>query len=68
MDEVRKEAVEVLSDKQMMHCLYLPKGNFWDMNGNYAAGVIEGLAHFMPETAGLIANAVEKNQVASLWQ
>jgi hypothetical protein len=60
MDEVRKEAVEVLSDKHMMHRLYLPKGNFWDMNGNYAAGVIEGLVHFRPETAELIANAVEK--------
>jgi len=44
----------------MMHRLYLPKGNFWDMNGNYAAGVIEGLVHFRPETAELIANAVEK--------
>jgi sucrose-6F-phosphate phosphohydrolase len=60
MDEVRKEAVKVLSDKHMMHRLYLPKGNFWDMNGNYAAGVIEGMAHFMPETAELIANAMEK--------
>jgi HAD superfamily hydrolase (TIGR01484 family) len=60
MDEVRKEALEVLSDKHMVQRLYLPKGNFLDMNGNYAASVIEGLVHFMPETAELIANAVEK--------
>ena len=60
MDEVRKEAVKMLSDKHMRHRLYLPKGNFWDMNGNYAAGIIEGLVHFMPETAELIATAVEK--------
>jgi hypothetical protein len=30
------------------------------MNGNYAAGVMEGLAHFIPETRALIAKAVEK--------
>jgi sucrose-6F-phosphate phosphohydrolase len=60
MNEVRKDAVETLSAKHMTHRLYLPKGNFWDMNGNYAAGVLEGLVHFIPETEELIANAVEQ--------
>jgi hypothetical protein len=44
----------------MMHRLYLPKGNFAGMNGNYAAGLMEGLAHFLPETGRLIAHALEK--------
>jgi len=60
MDEVRKEAVELLSEKHMIHRLYLPKGDFVGMNGNYAAGVMEGLVHFLPETGKLIAQAVEK--------
>jgi HAD superfamily hydrolase (TIGR01484 family) len=60
MDEVRKEALEILSAKQMMHQLYFPKGNYCGMNGNYAAGVIEGLVHFFPETDKLIADAVEQ--------
>ena len=60
MDEVRQEAVETLSAKHMMHRLYLPKGNFGGMNGNYAAGVMEGLVHFIPETSQLIALALEK--------
>jgi len=30
--------------------LYIAKGDFLDMNGNYAAGVLEGVAHFLPET------------------
>lgn len=59
MDEVRKEAVETLSDQHMLNRLYLPKGNFWGMNGNYAAGVMEGLVHFIPETGELIADAIE---------
>ena len=60
MDEVRKEALETLSGKHMTNRLYLPKGNFYGMNGNYAAGLIEGLVHFVPETRALIAKAGEK--------
>ena len=60
MDEVRKKAVETLSLKHMMHRLYFPRGNFCGMNGNYAAGVLEGLVHFFPETEKLIANAMEQ--------
>jgi HAD superfamily hydrolase (TIGR01484 family) len=59
-DEVRKETIETLSAKQMADCLYLARGNFYGMNGNYAAGLIEGLAHYIPETDDLIARALEK--------
>jgi sucrose-6F-phosphate phosphohydrolase len=59
MDEVRKEAVETLSAKNLLHRLYFPKGNFWGMNGNYAAGVMEGLVHFIPESGEVVASAVE---------
>jgi len=59
-DEVRKEAVEKLSAKHMMHRLYFPEGNYCGMNGNYAAGVIEGLVHFFPETKKLVADAMEQ--------
>lgn len=65
MDQVREEAIETLSEKGMRNCLYLSKGNFCGMNGNYAAGVIEGLVHFIPETAELVAEAVEKSRLSS---
>ncbi|MCW8826110.1 MAG: HAD-IIB family hydrolase [Gammaproteobacteria bacterium] len=29
--------------------LYCAKGGYLDMNGNYSAGVIEGVVHYMPE-------------------
>jgi len=61
MEDVRQEAVEALSAKRMMNHLYLPEGNFWGLNGNYAAGVMEGLVHFVPETRELVAAAVEKS-------
>jgi len=60
-DEVRKEAVERLPDQLRSNCLYLPEGNFYGMNGNYAAGLIEGLVHFIPETEGLVARAMRKS-------
>jgi hypothetical protein len=29
--------------------LYFAEGDFLDMNGNYSAGILEGVAHYMPE-------------------
>jgi HAD superfamily hydrolase (TIGR01484 family) len=58
--DVRKQALDALSRKGMTNRLYLPLGNYLGMNGNYAAGVLEGLAHFIPETGELIARAAEK--------
>ena len=29
--------------------LYIAKGDFLGMNGNYSAGIIEGVAHYLPE-------------------
>ena len=58
-DQIRKETIEILTDKKMLNRLFLPEGNFCGMNGNYAAGVLEGLVHYIPETGELIARAVE---------
>ncbi len=62
MAEVRKEAVETLTAKHMLHRLYLSEGNFYGTNGNYAAGVLEGLVHFFPETEKFIAHAVKQSK------
>ncbi len=49
MAEVRDEAINTMQDKGMAERLYVAKGDFLGMNGNYAAGVLEGVAHFLPE-------------------
>jgi len=46
--EVREEALRKVREKGIAHRLYLAHGNFLGMNGNYTAGVLEGLAHFKP--------------------
>jgi hypothetical protein len=35
--------------------LYLARGGYRDMNGNYAAGVVEGVVHFLPEADAWLA-------------
>jgi HAD superfamily hydrolase (TIGR01484 family) len=51
-DEVREQALREVRAKGATECLYCAKGGFLGMNGNYAAGVLEGLAHFIPAAAG----------------
>lgn len=48
--EVREEALRIVREKGIAQRLYHARGNLLDMNGNYAAGVLEGLAHYEPET------------------
>lgn len=35
--------------KTKPEALYMAKGGYLDMNGNYGAGILEGVAHFWPE-------------------
>jgi len=47
--EVREEALRIVDGKGISQRLYLARGDFLGMNGNYTAGVLEGLVHFVPE-------------------
>lgn len=49
-DDVRKEALAEVAANGLGDRLYLAQGGYLGMNGNYAAGVIEGLAHYIPAT------------------
>lgn len=48
-DEVREHALRLAAENGTQDRLYLARGGFHGMNGNYAAGILEGLAHFKPE-------------------
>jgi hypothetical protein len=50
--DVRRAALEELGEKGLTGFLYIARGGLHGMNGNYAAGVLEGVAHFFPETVG----------------
>lgn len=53
-DSVRREALNEMQEKGLAQRLYLAKGEFLGMNGNYAAGVLEGLVHFIPQASDWI--------------
>lgn len=48
--EVRDQAVNGVRERDCPDRLYVARGGFLGMNGNYAAGILEGLAHFVPES------------------
>ena len=48
-NSVKKMALEQAKLNGETNSLYLAKGNFSGMNGNYSAGILEGVVHYMPE-------------------
>ncbi len=53
--DVREEAEKGAAIQEN---LYLAKGDFMGMNGNYSAGVLEGLAHFIPKAKTWLDEAI----------
>jgi phosphoserine phosphatase len=50
-EEVRAQALADARHEGTSDSLYLARGGFQGMNGNYAAGILEGIAHYLPAVA-----------------
>ncbi len=50
-EEVRREAQQLCDPEHAEAALYCARGGFLEMNGNYSAGILEGLVHYHPYTA-----------------
>lgn len=48
-EAVKKTALEKVNAHNEINSLYIAKGNYFGMNGNYSAGIIEGVAHYIPD-------------------
>lgn len=48
--DVKDEALARTHELGIADHLYIVQGGFLGMNGNYSAGVLEGIAHYFPET------------------
>lgn len=48
--EVVEQAKTLARQEGTMAAFYLAQGGFLGMNGNYSAGIIEGVAHYHPDT------------------
>ncbi len=53
MESVEADALSAATAAGHHAALYLAKGNFYGMNGNYSAGILEGVAHYHPELISL---------------
>ncbi len=49
-DEVRRQALQLARTEHTEAAIYFAKGGFLEMNGNYSAGILEGLVHYHPQT------------------
>ncbi|MGR9107980.1 MAG: HAD-IIB family hydrolase [Gammaproteobacteria bacterium] len=49
LPEVREEALRMARLSGNLESLYLAAGGFLQMNGNYSAGILEGVAHYHPQ-------------------
>lgn len=48
--KVKTRAIELARQAGTEKQLYIASGDFINMNGNYAAGMLEGIVHYYPET------------------
>ena len=48
--DVRESALRLADEEGNGDRLYCARGGFMGMNGNYCAGILEGVAHFHPHT------------------
>lgn len=46
---VKEQALAMARQSGFMEQLYIARGGFMGMNGNYRGGILEGLAHYHPE-------------------
>lgn len=53
-DDVKEQAITMARANGTENTLYIARGGFLGMNGNYAAGVLEGITHFIPHTTDWI--------------
>ena len=53
-DEVKRSALEIAANAGNAKQLFVSQGDFLGMNGNYSAGILEGVAHFHPDSLALM--------------
>lgn len=46
--QVRRQALELARQQKNEDALYVARGSFLNLNGNYAGGILEGVAHYCP--------------------
>ena len=48
--DVMQLATQHAAANEQLDSLYIAQGDYLGMNGNYSAGILEGVAHYLPQT------------------
>ena len=54
--DVKLRAIQLAERNGNSSYLYMARGSFLDMNGNYAAGILEGICHFHHDTVAWLTS------------
>lgn len=60
-DDIKQQALFLAANAGTQQQLYISRGDFLGMNGNYSAGMLEGIVHYHPDVMGWLAESVESN-------
>jgi hypothetical protein len=55
-DDIIAQSQQQAKELGNLHRLYLAQGGFLGMNGNYSAGILEGIVHYYPDTKQWISS------------
>jgi HAD superfamily hydrolase (TIGR01484 family) len=58
--DIIEQAITQARQQETMAAFYLAQGGFQGMNGNYSAGILEGVAHYLPDTQHWMEEDCEK--------
>ncbi len=58
-DEVKEQAGTMVTERGLGDMLYVAAGDFLGMNGNYSAGVLEGIVHYYPEFSDIFRDFID---------
>lgn len=58
--DVQQLALRLAAESGHLDRLYIARGNFMGMNGNYSGGMLEGIAHYYPQTVDWMDFSLEE--------
>ena len=65
-EDIRCSAIKLARQAGTEKQLYVASGDFLNMNGNYGAGMLEGIAHYYPDTLAWFAQLTDSPDRISL--
>lgn len=60
LDSIKQQARSLSAQAGLSDACFIAAGNWHGLNGNYTAGILEGLCHYFPEYAATIKSIIQQ--------